>query len=368
MPATLHFESESEGDQMNIRSAICAMALTALLGCSHRVIRSNTGAEPLDCQNDEVELSPAVIVISPHPDDEILGFGGVIYEALKTGRRVRVVITTDGQRFCEACAFWKAGAASEEPCTSAELETFGDVRRQESMAALRAIGLDATAVTFLGYYDSTLELAWHDHRSTPTPTACGVRNADAVAKRVKTGDELVSDLTAVLNSEPTATSIFTTHPLDRHSDHAALYRFVLEAKAATGRQLHVYTAVLHSHGGTDCDYPLPRSGNADCVDGHAAFNPMTLTDRYLPDEIWRPPTDAEYGRPLIFCLDPSMYSGVTPLKRVAVETYRTQLGTTKRDAGPLDARYVGWTDRNGYLFSFVRRNEVFYLDPPVSGF
>ena len=352
---------------MRIQSVICATVFIALFGCSQSVMRSTSGADIGICQNEEIDLSPAVILVVAHPDDEVLGFGGLIHEAREAGRRVRVVIVTDGQRFCEACAFWKAGRPSGEQCTNDELDAFGEVRRNESLAALRVLGLNPAAVTFLGYYDSTLKLAWQDPRSTPVPAACAVGTPNAAPKRVKTGEELERDLIEVFESEPAARSIFTTHPLDGHPDHAALYQFVISAGAASGRQLNVYAAVLHSHDGTDCDYPLPRSMTDACVNSDAPLKTSNLTDRYLPEAVWLPPTDADYGRPLIFCLNPKMYEGAPPLKRAAIDAYQTQLGTITRDAGPFDARYFGWTDRAGYLYSFVRRNEVFYLNPPVPG-
>lgn len=358
------------GDQgrMKIRAAIWRTLIIALLGCSQIVMHPTTAANIAACQNEEIALSPTVIVISPHPDDEILGFGGLIHEALRAGRRVRVVIVTDGQRFCEACAFWKAGRPFEEQCTNDELEAFGEARREESLTALRILGLEAAATTFLGYYDSTLAPAWRDQRSAPVPTACEAANVNALPKRVKTGHELVQELVGLFESEPSAHSIFTTHPLDRHPDHAALYRFVLKASAALGRPMDVYASVLHSHSGTDCNYPLPQSVTDTCSGAEVAFASPTLTNRYRPSDTWSPPTDADYGRPLMFCLDSQMYDGLRPLKRTAVDAFQTQLGMARRKVGLLDKRFVGWTDRAGYLFSFVRRNEVFYLNPPVPMF
>jgi LmbE family N-acetylglucosaminyl deacetylase len=353
------------GHPVRIRPVICITAFLALFGCSQSVFRSTADTNIGRCQNDEIDLSPLVIVVVAHPDDEVLGFGGLIHDALVAGHRVRVVIVTNGQRFCESCAFWKAGKPSGEQCTNDELEAFGEVRRKESLTALRVLGVNGPAVTFLGYYDSSLNVAWRDQRLPPAPAACEVAFSMAPPNRVKTGEELKQDLVKVFESEPSARSIFTTHPLDRHPDHAAIYRFVVSAGAASGRQLNVYASVLHSAGGTDCDYPLPRSATDACANSDARFKPSNLTDRYLPESAWLPPTDADYGRPLIFCLNPSTYMGAPPLKRAAIDAHQTQLGTISRDAGPVDARYVGWTDRAGYLFSFVRRNEVFYLNPAI---
>ena len=40
------------------------------------------------------ERSDRVLIISPHPDDDIIGCAGVIQRALKAGAKVKVVYTT----------------------------------------------------------------------------------------------------------------------------------------------------------------------------------------------------------------------------------------------------------------------------------
>ena len=37
-----------------------------------------------------------LVVVAPHPDDESLGCGGLIAEARRLGRAVRLVVVTDG--------------------------------------------------------------------------------------------------------------------------------------------------------------------------------------------------------------------------------------------------------------------------------
>ena len=58
-----------------------------------------------------------LLVLAPHPDDEVIGCGGLVALHLREGRAVRVVVATDGAQ---------AGAA--------------DVRQQESRRALDRLG------------------------------------------------------------------------------------------------------------------------------------------------------------------------------------------------------------------------------------
>ena len=45
-----------------------------------------------------------LLVLAPHPDDEVIGCGGVAAQHLREGRSVRVVIATDGAQAGDAAA------------------------------------------------------------------------------------------------------------------------------------------------------------------------------------------------------------------------------------------------------------------------
>ena len=68
-----------------------------------------------------------VVVISPHPDDDVLGAGGVMIEAAEKGRAVFCVTLTDGR-----------GSPRKGPPISDE--DMVAVRQKESMAALKVVG------------------------------------------------------------------------------------------------------------------------------------------------------------------------------------------------------------------------------------
>ena len=56
----------------------------------------------------------SILIIAPHPDDEILGFAGIIYGAMKLGKDVKIVIVTNGDGYGSACYFWKNGVPRED--------------------------------------------------------------------------------------------------------------------------------------------------------------------------------------------------------------------------------------------------------------
>ncbi len=72
------------------------------------------------------------LVIAPHPDDETLGCGAFIARARASGQRVRIVIVLD------------------DATESSQLAgSIADLRRQEALAAIAALGAPADDVVFL---------------------------------------------------------------------------------------------------------------------------------------------------------------------------------------------------------------------------
>lgn len=88
----------------------------------------------------EVLRGEKLLVLAPHPDDEVIGSGGLIAQHIRERRQVRVIVITDG------------GAAGPEGD-----ESYREIRRNESIAGLRMLGV--TDVRFLGIPDR--EIADH---------------------------------------------------------------------------------------------------------------------------------------------------------------------------------------------------------------
>src|SRR5882672_10516881 len=70
------------------------------------------------CDNEKLAAYPALLVLAPHPDDETLGFAGLIDAYVRAGKPVRVVVITDGDAYCEACRFWKNSSVTGPMCTA----------------------------------------------------------------------------------------------------------------------------------------------------------------------------------------------------------------------------------------------------------
>lgn len=76
---------------------------------------------------DLVAADHCLHVLAPHPDDEVLGCGGIIRQVLRLGRGVNVWSITDGE-------------ASHPGSTELPPDTLAQVRTRESQCALRRLG------------------------------------------------------------------------------------------------------------------------------------------------------------------------------------------------------------------------------------
>ncbi len=185
-----------------------------------------------------------ILVLAPHPDDEVLGTGGVLLEAARRGLPVRVVFLT-----CGDSNQWSFLAYARRPVLLPRaVLAMGEIRQREARGADAALGIAARDLTFLGYPDfGTLDI-WRAHwgaspadrgrltraRAVPYPTAL---RPGAPYK----GEEILADLEKILRDfKPT--QIFVSHPADHHPDHAALYLFT---RVALWDLKNEVTAALH---------------------------------------------------------------------------------------------------------------------------
>jgi LmbE family N-acetylglucosaminyl deacetylase len=347
-------------------------------------------AEPA-CANEELTAFDALLVLAPHPDDETLGFAGLIAAYRAQGKPVEVVVATDGDAYCEACRFWKTGSVRGPTCGAADLsnfattavDSFAEVRRGESAAAAAVLGREPPA--FLGYPDTGLAAAWRG-REQGTPetrlrrsdfSACG--DCETCPGGYGEGPETelsAATLTAALAGRLAATTprtlVATTHWLDGHGDHAALGSFVKTLNGELARPRAVVYTVIHAHTPKatphpDCWYPGPQAvlcpcALESCADADPEWISTLREHRLRPSWPGGLPDDADYGIARHLCLPEAMYEGGGK-KLAAIRAYASQLGFLARE-GELPERRAGIMDCNGYLIAFARRTEAFVLAVP----
>jgi len=143
---------------------------------------------------DDAAEVPAVLVVAPHPDDEVLGVGGLMTLLRGFGVPVSVLAVTDGD-----------GSHPSSPTVTPE--RLVELRAAERHAALGELGLDGVTVHRLGIPDGAA--AAHE-----------ARIADETARRLVAGAWCLA-----------------TYAQDGHRDHEAVGRAAAAASASTGASL-----------------------------------------------------------------------------------------------------------------------------------
>lgn len=317
------------------------------------------------------EPGPLLVVVA-HPDDEALGFAGVIARARSEGRRIYIAVVTNGDdrahgrlplRFC--------GAPRGRPARVARL---GVRRGSETLKAMSLLGLrhsrdpKASDVFLLGYPNYGLEtIAGSDAPWTGDATGLHRTYAAAGAWHRCDGDlsnllrgrhsqhcmaDLARDLDDLL--ELTGPSDVYTHvEFDGHPDHAELHRQIVAALRRRGRPVIVHSTLIHPAGTRDrmhesaYDWPNPAQ--------HEVATPY---ERFTPELNFAPPGESwgPLGPPdELIEVPPSMQSSdpAQNLKWQVIASYASQLECRVRGADP-------YHPSCGYMRAFVKRVEFFW--------
>ena len=142
-------------------------------------------------------------VLSPHPDDETLGAGGLIAEARATGHSVDVIIVTDG-------------SGSHPRSKLYPRRKLVDLRYSEVHKAGVALGLPPDRVTFLGLPDTAAPMTGPQFDAAVEETLQVIRSAGA-------------------------SSLFVTWEGDPHCDHKASAELAKAvARTISGLKLFAY--------------------------------------------------------------------------------------------------------------------------------
>lgn len=272
-----------------------------------------------------------VLIIAPHCDDEVLGAGGLLHDAVAIGATVRVALITNGDGF-------RYAVETEEKtlrATPAQYVQFALLRQAETLAATSSLGLPPGQVTFLGYPDRGIAELWgaywpadNPYRSLFTHYRVSPYENSYTPNAPYTGTQLAQDLMRLLR-EFRPTIIVYPHPSDAHTDHWSSNAFVTYALQQLQDQNEAWAATMQRylylvHRG---QWPLPR--------GEHLQNPL-LPPRTL------------VGSEAHWFLRPLTAETVTA-KRDAILLYHTQT-----------------TLMRSYLLSFARETEVFgTIDPAL---
>ena len=265
-----------------------------------------------------------ILVLAPHPDDEVLGAGGVLQQAAAMKLPIKVVFLTYGDS-----NQWSFLLYRMHPVVfPGAIETMGLVRHDEAITASRILGVDPRNLIFLGYPDfGTLNIWYYHWNQRPAYKSFMTRVKSVPYKGAYRfgapykGEEIVKDLRAILRDfKPT--KIFVSHPADHNGDHLGLYLYLRVAIWDEGMDgaVELYPYLIHY-----LTWPKPKGFHPEIY--------LTPPGALADDEIWR-----QYHLSALQIVN----------KKKALQAHKSQYFSSPK-----------------YLLSFVKFNELFGDIPPL---
>lgn len=257
-------------------------------------------------QGPSINQTDRILVVAPHPDDEVICNGGIIRYAVENQIPVKVVIVTEGN----------------------DTKTSPLIRHNESINGTKILGLDEKDVIFLGYRDGSLRNLLNTNWDTinPFPASDGSTHSSYPysfqANATYSGANLASNLETIIKDFQPTVIIYPSGD-DEQMDHQATSGFIEYATTQTRYNGSKYTYLLH----LPPNWPYPRS--------------------YYPEYYLLPPNQlvgVENG-PEWFVFNLNTLE--ERLKEEALLAYKTQIVPSS------------------YLLSFLRKNELFAVYPTL---
>jgi len=196
----------------------------------------------------KLEILPQdkILILAPHPDDEVLACAGVIQRAVKMGIQTKIVFFTYGDN-----NEWSFFLYRKHPVISSKsVQKMGLIRYKEAISSCETLGVKPEDVIFLGYPDFKTFSIWLSHWAEEPPLKSMLTKTTYVPyenafrpKALYKGEEIIYDLSKIIQQfQPT--KIFLPSPVDYNSDHQSLYLFtevcLLDLKEKINPNLYYY--------------------------------------------------------------------------------------------------------------------------------
>jgi LmbE family N-acetylglucosaminyl deacetylase len=311
-----------------IRFLLLALVVGLVAAPWRQSVRASVQPAPASPATLSVDAETHLLIIAPHPDDEVLAAGGLIQQVRAADGVVHVVYLTDGEGYPQGV---RAEHRRKLLLTDSDYRAYGHQRENEARTVIRELGYGAWSLTFLGFPNGGLNRLMTAYWSERQPAFRSKYtrfnrppSSDAfIADTLYRGEDLTQELAEIIGGfKPSM--ILVPRPEDQHVDHCAAWFFVADALVSVRRvhpQFHtdLVTYIIHYNSW-----------------------PFEHLEADLP-----PPEDLDAGVSgwLMVPLTPSQVNA----KRAALHTYKSQMDV------------MAW-----FLDGFVRTNEVFSRPAPPS--
>lgn len=160
-----------------------------------------------------------ILIVAPHPDDEILGAGGLIQQAVKSGKKVYIVFATNGDANKETFRSF-----IRLPVTPASFRKLGEIRHLEALRVAKRLGNPENRLYFLCFPDTViLQIARNKNpnqvfRSPATLLTCA-KYSFAFRRNAPYKKATVISLIVQILRKIKPKTILVTHQADTNPDH-----------------------------------------------------------------------------------------------------------------------------------------------------
>jgi LmbE family N-acetylglucosaminyl deacetylase len=264
----------------------------------------------------DFDAKERILILSPHPDDEVLGTGGLIARARAKGLNVDIAFLTNG----DGSRTTQLVLNAKNPLHKRTLFEIACDRQIEALGAANALGVSESNVHFLGFPDGANLQIMHaedenEPITSPTTGKTSVEYEKAFLPGVTYSRRSLIQALVQLMEQTKPTIILTTHPLDTHLDHKAAFLALEAARKQLKNPPDLWTFLIH-YG----IWPVPNG--------------------LKPDKRLAPPYRLLDGATQWYNLE--LNEEEIAIKQSALQHHATQMASTPR-----------------YLSAFVRRNELF---------
>lgn len=203
---------------MKLRTFLVLFYLSAIIS------KSTYGLEALSINSED-----RILIVAPHPDDEILACAGLIQQALQNKAEVNVLYLTEGEHNRVSLFYYQKRFFVK---SRQDYINLGKTRKEESIIACSLLGLKRGNLYFLDYPDSGIYKIFLKHwaevgpyqdtftQLSYTPAGEGITPLASFK-----GESILLDLKKILlKLKPS--KIFIPHFLDEHPDHLGTYLFL----------------------------------------------------------------------------------------------------------------------------------------------
>ena len=167
-----------------------------------------------------------ILIVAPHPDDEIISCGGLIQRMVKNKAKIKIIYISNGENNLISLI---SQIKHKQPLNETKLSK---KRISEAKNATKILGVNSNNLIFLGYPDSYIKNIYskkhflHKNQKQYTKT------------------NLVKKLKQIITKyQPNI--IITPHPKDKDPDHQATTLFVQKIIKNLNSKPQLYTYLIH---------------------------------------------------------------------------------------------------------------------------